>query len=166
MQRRHPTPDPTGPGQESVWAYPRPPRLERCDRRLRVLVGSTIVADTVRGWRVLETSHPPSYYLPLDDCDRSLLSPGAGTSWCEWKGSATYWNVTTPDGTIERAIWSYPSPSPGFEPIADHIACYPSVFDCFVDDERVTPQPGGFYGGWITSDVTGPFKGTPGTSWW
>jgi len=161
-----PTPLPTGPGQESVWEYPRPPRLEPTQRRLRVLLGDTVLADTRNGLRVLETSHPPSYYLPPDDCDLEHLSPAAGSSCCEWKGHAVYWTAHAGGRVAERAAWSYPDPSPGFVDLRDHLAFYPSAFTCFVDDERVSPQPGGFYGGWVTSSVVGPFKGEPGTGGW
>lgn len=154
-----------------MWDYPRPPRLEPTERRLRVELGGVVVADTRHGFRVLETSHPPAYYLPPSDCALDLFREADGSSWCEWKGSATYWTVVinagTPDEvTAERAAWSYRSPTPSFASVADHVAFYPSIFDCFVDDERVTPQPGEFYGGWVTSDVVGPFKGAPGSSWW
>lgn len=154
-----------------MWDYPRPPRLEPTTSRLRVELGGVVLADTQRAFRVLETSHPPAYYLPPSDCALDLFHEADGSSWCEWKGSATYWTVVvnagTPDeATAERAAWSYRTPTPSFAPIADHFAFYPSVFDCFVDDERVTAQPGEFYGGWVTSAVVGPFKGAPGSSWW
>ncbi len=125
-----------------------------------------MVADTVGAFRVLETSHPPSYYLPPGDCDLSLLTGSVGSSFCEWKGSATYWNVTAGGRVIRRASWSYPDPTAAFEPIRDHLAFYPSELECYVDGERVTAQPGGFYGGWVTSGVVGPFKGDPGTRHW
>src|SRR4051794_32181545 len=165
--RRSPVvPDPVGPHQESVWDYPRPPRLEPVSRRLQVVRGSTVLADTTRGFRVLETSHPPVYYLPPADCDLEHLSRSAGSSFCEWKGDATYFDVTSGADTLRRAAWSYPSPRPGFEAIRDHLAFYPSALSCFVDGERATPQPGGFYGGWVTSGVVGPFKGAPGSIGW
>ena len=161
-----PVPDPPGRGQESVWNFPRPPLLESTDRRLRVALGGVTVAETTSGLRVLETSHPPSYYLPPADCDLSLFTRAAGSSFCEWKGHATYWTVTAGGHIAERAAWSYPDPTPTFAAIRDHVAFYPSAFECFVDDEAVTPQPGGFYGGWITSGVAGPFKGVPDSHWW
>lgn len=149
-----------------MWDYPRPPRLEATTSALRVELGGVVVAATRRGFRVLETSHPPSYYLPPDDCVGNLFEPADGRSFCEWKGLAKYWTVSAGDRVASRAAWSYPDPTAPFGPLRDHLAFYPSIFDCFVDDEAVEPQPGGFYGGWVTSNVVGPFKGTPGTEWW
>lgn len=164
---RLPTPVTPEAGQESVWAYPRPPRLERSDRHIQIILGDETVADTRRAWRVLETSHPPVYYLPTEDIRMALLEPAAGSSFCEWKGAARYWSVRSGDRLLERVGWSYPYPSPGFEPIRDHIAFYAAPFDAVqVDGEQVTPQPGGFYGGWVTGDVVGPFKGIPGSMGW
>lgn len=156
-------------GMESVWDYPRPPRLERVEKRVRVLFGGSVVADTVRAHRVLETSHPPVYYVPLEDVSPGALEPSGGRgSACEWKGVASYYDVIGGDGRrAERAAWTYRSPAAGFDPIRDAVAFYPAPMDeCTVDGERVEPQPGGFYGGWITSDLVGPFKGGPGTSGW
>ena len=133
---------------------------------MRVELAGVVVADTRAAQRVLETSHPPSFYLPPHDCDLTLFTPAAGRSFCEWKGDAVYWTVTAGGRVAERAAWSYPNPTPTFVALRDHIAFYPSVFDCYVDDERVVPQPGQFYGGWVTPNVVGPFKGTPGTEWW
>jgi uncharacterized protein (DUF427 family) len=161
------TPDPVGPGQESVWDYPRPPRLEPTPARLRIVHAGRTVAETVNGLRLLETSHPPGYYIPPGDIDMALLAPGRGSSFCEWKGHAVYWDVVI--GTIRLAAvgWSYPDPSPRYTALRDHIAFYAAPFDgVFVDDERVRPQPGGFYGGWITSRVAGPFKGVDGSRFW
>lgn len=158
--------DEVGPGQESVWDYPRPPRLEAVGQRLLVVCGSTVVADTTAGFRVIETSHPPTYYLPPGDCDTGLLVASTGSSFCEWKGHAVYWDVVVGAETVRRAAWSYPDPTRPFESIRDHLAFYPSLLACFVDGERATPQPGGFYGGWVTSGVVGPFKGSPGTQGW
>ena len=156
-----------GPGQESVWDYPRPPRLERTDRRVTIVVAGLVVADTRRAWRVLETYHPPVYYLPPDDVDLALLRDAGGASFCEWKGVARYHDVGVGRDVRARAAWSYPSPTPDFAPIRDHLAFYPGRMDrCTVDDEVVRPQPGEFYGGWITHDVVGPFKGEPGTNGW
>ncbi|MFN8050752.1 MAG: DUF427 domain-containing protein [Acidimicrobiales bacterium] len=166
MRSPRPVPDPVAPGKESVWDYPRPPRLEPCARRLRVVSGDVVLADTRRGFRVLETSHPPSYYLPPDDCDMARFVRAEGSSFCEWKGRAEYWDVRTDTAVVHGAAWSYPAPTAAFEAIRDHIACHPAAFDCFVDDEAVRPQPGGFYGGWVTSDIGGPIKGPPGTEWW
>lgn len=158
---------PPGPGQESVWDYPRPPRLERVALRLRVFFAGETVADTVRGWRVLETSHPPVYYLPPQDVRMALLQPAPGRSWCEFKGSARYWSVEADGRSAERCAWSYPEPTPAYAPIADHLAFYASRVDaCFVGEERVQPQPGDFYGGWVTARIVGPFKGAPGTRGW
>lgn len=150
-----------------MWDYPRPPRLERTPRRIRVVVAGETVVDSVNAWRVLETSHPPGYYIPPGDIRTGVLVPGTGASFCEWKGQARYWSLELGDARVANAGWSYPAPTPPFAPIADHVAFYAGpMVACFVDDERVTPQPGGFYGGWITSDVVGPFKGGPGTWGW
>jgi uncharacterized protein (DUF427 family) len=162
------TPDPKRPGQESVWDYPRPPRLEASSRRLRIVHRGQVVADTVRGFRTLETSHPPTWYFPPGDVAMALLSrsPQRGTL-CEWKGRATYWDVTVAGETLAAVAWSYAAPTPGFAALADHLAFYAAPFDeVTVDGERVVPQPGGFYGGWITSDLAGPFKGVPGSQFW
>ena len=146
---------------ESVRDYPRPPRVEPTGRRIRVVLGGETIVDTRRAHRVLETSHPPVYYVPLEDVAPGVLEPSSGgTTFCEWKGDASYYDVAAGGRREERAAWTYHDPSPGFEPIRDAVAFYAGPMDaCFVDDERVEPQPGGFYGGWITSDVTGPFKG-------
>lgn len=153
---------------ESVWDYPRPPRVETSERRIRVELGGDVIADTRRALRVLETSHPPTYYVPLDDVAPDALTPsGGGTTFCEWKGIASYYDFSAGGRRSERVAWTYHDPSPGFEELRDAIAFYPGRVDaCFVDDERVVPQPGDFYGGWITSDVVGPFKGEPGTAGW
>jgi uncharacterized protein (DUF427 family) len=154
-------------GIESVWDYPRPPHLERVTRRLRVTFAGTTIADTQNGFRVLETSHPPTFYLPPDDVRVDLIEPAAGRSLCEWKGEARYWTIVAGESRAERAAWSYPSPSPAFAAIRDHLSFYASRVDaCFVDDEQVLAQDGDFYGGWITSDVQGPFKGAIGTLGW
>lgn len=162
-----PTPEPPGPGQESVWDYPRPPRVEPVRTRITVELGGAVIADTDRGWRVLETSHPPTYYLPRSCFADGVLRDAPGTSWCEWKGQASYFDLVTPGRVAAKAAWSYPRPAPGFEPIAGAVAVMAGLVDrCTVDGETVTPQPGGFYGGWITSRVTGPFKGGPGSAGW
>ncbi|HVJ95777.1 MAG TPA: DUF427 domain-containing protein [Acidimicrobiia bacterium] len=156
-----------GPGQESVWDYPRPPRVEVVRERLRVVLGGVTVADTTAGLRVLETSHPPNYYFPLADIRSDALARAAGSSWCEWKGEAHYYTVTGGDQAEPNAAWSYAHPSSAFDQLTGMVAFYPGRMDaCYVDDECVIAQPGGFYGGWITSRVVGPFKGTPGTNWW
>jgi uncharacterized protein (DUF427 family) len=150
-----------------VWDYPRPPLLEPTPRRIRVVLGGEVVADTTRAWRVCETSHPPSYYVPREDCAPGALVPAAGSSVCEWKGPAAYLTVRAGGRVAERAAWTYPDPSPRFAPIAGHVAFYPALMDeCWVGDVRAAPQEGGFYGGWVTPDVVGPFKGGPGTWGW
>lgn len=154
-----------GPGRESVWDYPRPPAIEPVERHIRVVADELVVADTVRAIRVLETSHPPTYYVPVDDVRPGTLAPAEGASWCEWKGGATYFDVCTPD-PVERAAWWYPEPALPYAALRHHIAFYPGLVACFVDGERVEPQPGSFYGGWVTSDVVGPFKGAPGSMGW
>ena len=162
-----PKPDPVRPGQESVWSFPRPAIAEPTAAHVVIEHRGVRVADTRRAVRVLETSHPPSYYIPPEDIAPGLLRPAQGRSVCEWKGEAVYWDVVLADGTLPRVGWSYPSPTPGFAILKNHVAFYPAPFDrCSVDGETVTPQPGRFYGGWITSGVAGPFKGVPGSDWW
>ena len=152
---------------ESVWDYPRPPRVEPVDDRVRVVVGGVTIADTTRAQRVLETSHPPAYYVPPDDVRLDLFVPGRGASVCEWKGIAAYHSLVLPDRRVDDLAWSYGEPRPGFEAIRHHLAFYPSrVDEAWVGDERATAQAGGFYGGWITSWLRGPFKGEPGTLGW
>jgi uncharacterized protein (DUF427 family) len=156
-----------GPGQESVWDYPRPPRVEPTAERVTVELGGVLVADTTRALRVLETSHPPTYYLPLDAFAAGSLQPAPGTSWCEFKGTAAYLDVLGGGRRAARAAWTYPEPAAGYEALAGHVALYPGLLDGVrVDDEPVQPQEGGFYGGWITSRVVGPFKGPRGTLGW
>lgn len=158
---------PPGPGQESVWDYPRPPRLENVCKRIVVVLGGVTIAETTAAMRVLETSHPPVYYLPPQHIDMNCLRATSGGSVCEWKGRAQYFDVAAGGQTAVRAAWSYPDPTPSFRPIKDYIAFYPGLMDaCLVDGEPVRPQPGGFYGGWITADIVGPFKGEPGTWNW
>lgn len=155
-----PTPVEPGPGQESIWDYPRPPRLEETDRRISIYFNGIEIVDTRRAWRVLETSHPPVYYIPRDDILKDCVMENPRTSYCEWKGSARYLDVRVGDRTAEASAWYYPDPTASFEPIRNHVAFYPAAMNrCSVDGEEVAPQPGGFYGGWITSDVVGPFKG-------
>lgn len=153
---------------ESVWDYPRPPRVEPSRRRVRIELGGELIVDTTRAFRVLETSHPPTFYVPLEDVAAGALVPSEDrTTFCEWKGVASYYDVVAGGRTVERGAWTYRDPSLGFEPIRDAVAFYPGRMDaCFVDDERVVAQPGDFYGGWITSDVIGPFKGAAGSSGW
>lgn len=156
-----------GPGQESVWDYPRPPRLERTFKRIEVELNGIVIVDTTGAWRVLETSHAPIYYVPCHDTREECLIDSPRTSFCEWKGKARYVDVRVGDRLVESAGWYYPSPTPRFEPIRDFLAFYPAAMDvCKVGGEIVTPQPGRFYGGWITSEVVGPFKGAPGSEFW
>lgn len=151
---------------ENVQDYPRPPALLAVSERLRVLLGGALVAETKRGFRVLETHHAPSYYIPADDI-LAGLTPAQGRSLCEWKGRAEYWDVTLADCTVPRAAWSYPDPTPAFRPIAGYFAFYATLMDaCFVGDHRVIPQPGSFYGGWVTDNLCGQIKGAPGTEHW
>lgn len=167
MARSWPARIPPGPGQESVWDYPRPPRVEPCRRRVRAVLADVIVADSTRALRVLETAGPPTVYVPVQDVLADHLRPARGTSWCEWKGQAAYFDVVAGGRTAEQAAWAYPDPTPPFAALAGHVAFFAGRMDaCCLDDELVTPQPGPFYGGWITSDVVGPFKGEPGTLGW
>lgn len=162
-----PVPEPAGPGQESVWDYPRPPRVEPVDVRVAIDLGGERIVDTRDVVRVLETSHPPVYYLPIAAFAEGALRPASGSSFCEFKGAARYFSVHGGGRTAERAAWTYPSPSPGFEVLRDRVAVYAGPMDaCTVDGERVTPQPGSFYGGWVTSNLAGPFKGVPGSMGW
>ncbi|MCU1514618.1 MAG: hypothetical protein JWO10_1708 [Microbacteriaceae bacterium] len=156
-----------GPGQESVWDYPRPPRVEPVSDRIVIRLGGEVVADTTDAVRVLETSHPPVYYLPRSAFTGGSLEPAAGSSFCEFKGAARYLSVRSGDTGAERSAWFDPTPSAGYELLVDRVAVYPSAMDdCTVAGESVTPQAGDFYGGWITSRVVGPFKGEPGTLGW
>lgn len=156
-----------GPGQESVWDYPRPPRVEPVHARVTIELGGRLIADTTRAVRVLETSHPPAYYVPPDDFVDGALVPGEGSSFCEFKGRAAYYDIVGGGVVADRAGWYYPSPSRGFESIAGFVSVYPGRMDrCTVDGETVTPQEGGFYGGWITASIVGPFKGGTGTWGW
>jgi uncharacterized protein (DUF427 family) len=157
-----------GPGQESVWDYPRPPRLEETARLIRIEFGGEVICETRRAWRVLETSHPPVYYVPPDDIRLEFVRPSTtGRSFCEWKGRAVYHSLLVGDRRAADVAWSYPEPSPAFAPIRDYLAFYPGRVDtCTVDGVAVQPQEGGFYGGWITPDVVGPFKGVPGSGGW
>ncbi len=156
-----------GADQESVWDYPRPPRLVTTPRRIRVIFNGETIADTHHAQRVLETSHPPVFYIPRADIRAEFLFPTARHSFCEWKGVASYHTVTVGDRSAPDAAWSYPDPNPAFAAIKDHLAFYPSKMDlCLVDDVEVIAQPGDFYGGWITPEIVGPFKGDPGTAGW
>ena len=155
-----------GPGQESVWDYPRPPRVERDRREVVVRVGPIVIARSDRSRRVLETASPPSFYLPPEDVQVNLLQPSADRSWCEWKGEATYWTLVVSDRRAERVAWSYPDAFHGFEDIRGYFSFYPARVECYVNSVRVQAQPGRFYGGWITPEIVGPFKGVLGSEAW
>jgi uncharacterized protein (DUF427 family) len=154
------------PGQESVWDYPRPPRLETDPREVVIRWGTREIARSTRAIRALETAHPPSFYLPLADIAPGLLEPAEGRSLCEWKGPARYWSLVDGELRLAKVAWSYPDPLPGSEMLRDWVAFYCHALDCTVDGASVTPQPGGFYGGWITPELVGPFKGEPGSEGW
>ncbi|PDW02550.1 DUF427 domain-containing protein [Candidatus Viridilinea mediisalina] len=159
--------NPVGPGQESVWDYPRPPRLEPCASHIQIFFAQTLIAETHQAFRVLETSHPPTYYLPPADVRMEYLQRSPGGSFCEFKGAAIYYSLRVGNHQLPSVAWAYPRPTRGFESLANYLAFFAEPMDgCFVDGERVTPQPGGFYGGWVTSKVVGPFKGGPGTRGW
>ncbi|HKJ54375.1 MAG TPA: DUF427 domain-containing protein [Nitriliruptoraceae bacterium] len=170
--RRRPEPDPVGPGQESVWDYPRPPRLERSQRHVVVELDGAVIAETGAALRVLETSNPPVYYLPMADFAAGVLQSNPRRTFCEFKGWAAYHDVRAPAAGTDRievaAGWSYPEPTPGFEELAGHVALYPARMDrCTVDGEIVRAVQGDFYGGWVTDEVVGPFKGeVAGSQWW
>jgi uncharacterized protein (DUF427 family) len=150
-----------------VWDYPRPPRVEDFSGRIQIVFNGRTIVDTTRAKRVLETSHPPAYYVPLDDIDQECLKSSVGQSWCEWKGVAQYFDVELDGARALKAAWYYPRPSADFRSIAGHVAFYPGPMDaCYIDGELVRSQPGGFYGGWITNNIVGPFKGGPGTKGW
>ena len=158
---------PPGPGQESVWDYPRPPSLAVTPRHVVVELGGEVIAETTRAFRVCETSHPPVYYVPRADIVQGVLRPSAGGSFCEWKGQASYLDVVGDDRVICGAAWTYERPiEDAFADLAGAVAFYATELECTVDGERVRPQPGGFYGGWITSELVGPFKGEPGSGGW
>ncbi len=162
-----PQPEAPAPGQESVWDYPRPAIAERSDRYVRIEHAGVTVADTVAAIRTLETSHPPSWYIPPGAIATGLLRPSDRRSFCEWKGEARYWHVAVGGQVFRDVAWSYPEPTPAFAMLRDHVAFYAGLFDaCTIDGARVTPQPGGFYGGWITADLAGPFKGISGSMGW
>ena len=164
---RRPRPHPVGPGQESVWDYPRPPRVEPVGTAVRVEVGGQRVADTRACLRVLETASPPTYYIPVRDVHMEWLIRGVGASWCEWKGEAAYWDLVGGSRPIAGVAWSYPDPFEEYAALRDHLAFFAQRADaCFVGESRVTPQPGRFYGGWVTPSLAGPFKGEPGSQGW
>jgi len=154
------------PGQESVWDYPRPPVCVPDRRHIQIYLGDRLVADSGAAVRVLETAGAPTFYLPPGDIDAGCLRPARGASFCEWKGAARYWHVVNANQTVADAAWAYPDAGGRFAAIAGYLAFYCAALDCRVDGERARPQPGGFYGGWVTDEIVGPFKGEPGTSGW
>jgi uncharacterized protein (DUF427 family) len=152
---------------ESVWDYPRPPRIEASQRLVRVEFAGEVIAETTRACRVLETSHPPVYYIPPEDVRREFLRPSQKRTFCEFKGEAGYYDLVAGGREVRDAAWYYPQPNSRFVAIRDYVAFYPGRVDAaWVDDEQVQAQAGDFYGGWITSEIQGPFKGGPGTSGW
>ncbi len=153
-------------GQESVWDYPRPPRIVDDRRLVEIFHGNHCIVSTERAKRILETAHPPSFYIPMSDVDLSLLVSARGSSFCEWKGEADYFSVKTPQSSVENCAWTYRNPFAEFSQVRSFFCFYAHLLDCFVGGERVKPQPGGFYGGWVTSDLAGPFKGEPGSQGW
>jgi uncharacterized protein (DUF427 family) len=162
-----PIPLPVGPGQESVWDYPRPPRLERTAKPIEAFFAGERIVSTTGAYRVLETSHPPVYYFPPEDVRMDLLRPVSDGSFCEWKGTAEYLDLVAGNRVAERIAWRYPRPSDAFAAIAGYVAFYAEPLDrATIGGEIVIPQPGGFYGGWITPEIVGPFKGGPGSRGW
>jgi uncharacterized protein (DUF427 family) len=162
-----PIPEPIAPGQESVWDYPRPPVIRASDEQIVIVLGGVEICETNISLRVLETSHPPTYYIPRTAFLDGALVPAKGQSFCEWKGEASYLDVVGGDKVAAQAAWYYPQPDPRYAALRGHVAVYAGGMDrCLVDGELVVPQPGRFYGGWITSAVTGPFKGIPGSRDW
>ena len=163
---RPPFADAPAPGQVSVWDFPRPPELVRDTREIVVHWGGTLVARTRGAWAVRETAHPPTFYLPLADVERAFLRPAGGGSFCEWKGPAHYWDLVDGARRLAQVAWTYPQPLAGAEALAQCIAFYAHELDCSVGGAKVCAQPGGFYGGWITPDLCGPFKGEIGSNGW
>lgn len=155
-----------GPGEESVWDYPRPPAISQDSRTIEVKWMEKTIALTTESVRVLETASPPTFYLPPKDLKTEFITKAPGSSYCEWKGRATYWNITVHGNVLEKAAWSYEDPTPPFRSIAGYFSFYPGKLECYVDNIRVEPQPGGFYGGWMTPEIVGPVKGEGGTGGW
>ena len=155
-----------GPDEESVWDYPRPPELSKDSRKVEIKWMDKTMALTKEAIRVLETASPPTFYLPKNDVNTDFFKIAAGSSYCEWKGKATYWNISVDGKTLEKAAWSYENPTPAIQHIAGYISVYPGKLECYVNNIRVKPQPGGFYGGWMTPEIVGPVKGDPGTRGW
>ena len=149
-----------------MWDYPRPLKLVPDSRRVEVRLAALIIADSTQTYRVLETASPPTFYVPPMDVRLEFLQLSSGSSICEWKGAARYWTLKSHARSSEPVGWSYPNPNPGFEAIAGYFSFYPARVECYVDGERVQPQPGEFYGGWVTHEIVGPFKGLPGTEHW
>lgn len=153
--------------QESVWDYPRPPIVVADQREVIIKAKDVMICNTTQAVRILETAGAPTFYIPPSEVNLDYLIEANGGSWCEWKGRAVYWSVQTEEAFFDSAGWSYPDPFPEYEGIAGYLSFYPAILDCFVDGEKVQPQPGGFYGGWVTSEIVGPIKGEPGSeSWW
>lgn len=165
-RKRPPFADAPGPCQESVWDYLRPPKVVADRRRIIVRFGDILIADSISTFRVLETAAPPTFYIPPRDVGVELLQPFPGASVCEWKGAAKYWRLKTSEPAREAIGWSYPTAQRPYEMISGHFSFYPGRVECFVDHQRVRPQPGYFYGGWITDEIVGPWKGEPGTESW
>lgn len=155
-----------GPGQESVWDYPRPPDLRKESRRVRVLAGDNVVADSTEALRVCETASPPTFYIPPTDVNFDVLTRNTQHTWCEWKGRADYFDLTTESQLVPSVGWAYPNPNHHFAAIAEWLSFYANRVQCHVGSEAVQPQAGSFYGGWVTSEIVGPFKGDPGTGGW
>ena len=168
MASHRPRPDPVGPGQESVWDYPRPPRLERSDHEVRVVHRELVIAHTRRPWRILETAHAPAYYVPAEDVRTDLLRVSTTNTTCEYKGRAQYADLVLPDGTrVADACWWYPRPTAAYAEFAGSVCFYPQrVDECYVDGEQVIPLDSPFYGDWPTSRIAGPYKGSRGSEWW
>jgi uncharacterized protein (DUF427 family) len=164
-QKRPPFAQQPQQGQESVWDYPRPPLVQACDRLVVVEFNGDTLACSTETWRVMETASPPGFYFPGKDVDWDKLAPAPGSSVCEWKGVAKYWRLASQPGGIAVG-WHYPEPIAAFSALRGTISFYPGRVDCYIDGAKVRPQPGEFYGGWVTDDVVGPFKGGPGTRHW
>ncbi len=162
-------PDPISPGpnQESVWDYPRPPRAEEVNKHVRIIFNDEVIADTHRPMRILETSHPPNYYIPPGDIKAECLLSSDHSTYCEWKGRAYYYTLQVGDRLVKDVAWYYPNISPAYKALEGYVGFYPGPMDaCYVDGEKVQPQAGNFYAGWITKDIVGPFKGGPGSWGW
>ena len=152
---------------ESVWDYPRPPRLEKTGRRIKIVHQGEVIASATRALRILETSHPPTYYLPREDIKEELLVANRNRTFCEWKGEASYFDLVMGDTVVSDVAWTYTEPNPDYQDLVGHLAFYAQKLEaCYVDDQKVDAQAGSFYGGWITADITGPFKGGTGTTGW